>query len=222
MKIEYIDQSDLLENHENVNVHSSKSIDKIAKSIEEFGFRNPVIIDKNNIVIAGNGRLEAARRLKIDKIPCIRVDDLTDEQLKAFAIADNRVAEESFFDADFLNSTIEELMSAGANINALGFDDREIQEIKSIGIFDDSAEDIEKECKSEYVDKMDLMLFEHNDYIVFRFDNINDFVAAVDFFGIKKVDSSLSDKTRKIGLGRVLHSDRIMELISEAKKNNTK
>ncbi len=132
MQIEYIDQSELHLNDENVNIHSTKSIEKIAKSIEAFGFKNPIIIDQNNIVIAGNGRLEAARSLMIDKIPCIRADDLTPEQLKAFAIADNRVADESFFDKDLLDQVIIDLKSEDFDIGVLGFDDDEILDIENI------------------------------------------------------------------------------------------
>jgi len=132
LQIEYIDQSELHLNDENVNIHSTKSIEKIAKSIEAFGFKNPIIIDQNNIVIAGNGRLEAARSLMIDKIPCIRADDLTPEQLKAFAIADNRVADESFFDKDLLDQVIIDLKSEDFDIGVLGFDDDEILDIENI------------------------------------------------------------------------------------------
>jgi len=141
MEIEYIDQSELHLNDDNVNVHSTKSIEKIAKSIEAFGFKNPIIIDKNNIVIAGNGRLEAARKLKIDKIPCIRVDDLTDEQLKAFAIADNRVAEESFFDSDKLKTVFEELEEINFDMDSLGFDSDEIENMLN---FEPELEEVEQ------------------------------------------------------------------------------
>jgi ParB-like chromosome segregation protein Spo0J len=129
LQIEHIDQKDLHLNDENVNVHNSKSLEKIANSLKEFGFINPIVIDDNNIVIAGNGRLEASRRLKIDSIPCIRAKHLSEVQLRAFAIADNRVAEESFFADDLLKGALEELENANYNLDVLGFDSVEIENI---------------------------------------------------------------------------------------------
>lgn len=213
LKTIYIDQKDLHLNDENVNVHSSKSIEKIAKSLKEFGFINPIVIDNDNIVIAGNGRLEAARRLKIDKIPCIRAEHLTEAQLKAYAIADNRVAEESFFDMELLSAEIEGLQDL-IDTDSLGFDEDELMDILHSDIFDDDSNVIEtKEKNDKETERMNPMLFEHQDFIVFKFDDVNDYVKCLTGLGIKKVDASLSPKVKKIGLGRVVDGTKLVELL---------
>ena len=140
LKIEYINQKDLHINDDNVNVHSSKSIEKIAKSIKAFGFKNPIIIDKNNIAVCGSGRLEASRTLKIDEVPCIIADDLSEDELKAFAIADNRVADESFFDDDKLSVALQDLEDSNFDISGLGFDGSELDDILSDDEFEDGKD----------------------------------------------------------------------------------
>jgi hypothetical protein len=78
------------------------AVDKVAASIKEFGFKNPIIIDKNGIIIAGHTRLKAAKKLGFDKVPTILADDLTDQQAKAFRIADNKVSEFADWDDELL------------------------------------------------------------------------------------------------------------------------
>jgi DNA modification methylase len=85
---------------------SEKAVDMVASSIKNFGFKNPIIIDKNNEIIAGHTRLKASQKLKLNEVPCIIVDDLTPAQIKAFRLADNKVAEFSEWDLDILNIEI--------------------------------------------------------------------------------------------------------------------
>jgi ParB-like chromosome segregation protein Spo0J len=148
LKIEYIPTSELHLNDENVNIHSSKSIEKIMKSIKDFGFLAPIVIDRDNIVIAGNGRLEASQRLGIAELPCIRAEHLDSNHLKAFAIADNRVADESFFDKGLLKSVVTELEELNFDLSSLGFDDTELDEL----LHDLEIEKIENETPKEDVD----------------------------------------------------------------------
>lgn len=77
----------------NAKLHPEEQIQKIAKSIEEFGFVNPVLIDENKNVIAGHGRIEAAKRIGLEKVPCVYVEGLTDEQRRAYILADNKIFE---------------------------------------------------------------------------------------------------------------------------------
>ena len=84
--------NDLIPYENNARIND-KAIDIVANSIQEFGFRNPVIIDKNKVIVAGHTRVEACKKLGIDKVPCIIADDLTEEQIKAFRIADNSSAQ---------------------------------------------------------------------------------------------------------------------------------
>lgn len=79
---------------------NDESVDAVAESIRQFGFKVPIIIDKNNVIVAGHTRLKAAKKLGLKQVPCLRADDLTDEQIKAFRLADNKVAELSTWDID--------------------------------------------------------------------------------------------------------------------------
>lgn len=79
------------------------AVDYVANSIKEFGFKVPIIIDKNNEIVAGHTRLLAAKKLGMDTVPCIMADDLSDEQIKAFRLADNKVSEFAEWDENLLN-----------------------------------------------------------------------------------------------------------------------
>lgn len=92
----------------------------VAESIKQFGFRQPIIVDKNNVIICGHTRLKAAKKLGLEKAPCIIAEDLTDEQVKAYRLADNKVAEKAEWDYSLLNAEIEELIDF--DWEALGFE----------------------------------------------------------------------------------------------------
>lgn len=91
IKIENIDISKI-KPYENNPRHNDKAIDAVANSIREFGFKVPLVIDKDNIIVTGHTRYKASQKLGIKKVPCIRASDLSDEQVKAFRIADNKVS----------------------------------------------------------------------------------------------------------------------------------
>ena len=82
---------------------NDKSVDKVAQSIDEFGFRVPVVIDKDNVIVCGHTRYKAAQKLHLTSVPCVVADDLTDEQIKAYRLADNNVGEDSEWDMDLLH-----------------------------------------------------------------------------------------------------------------------
>lgn len=79
--------------YENNPRKNDEAVDKVALSISAFGFKVPIVIDSNNIIVTGHTRVKAAKKLGMEKVPCILADDLTDEQIKAFRLADNKVAE---------------------------------------------------------------------------------------------------------------------------------
>jgi ParB-like chromosome segregation protein Spo0J len=101
LKITYKAISEIKEYEKNPRKNDG-AVDKVAASIKEFGFKNPIIIDKNGIIIAGHTRLKAAKKLGFDKVPTILADDLTDQQAKAFRIADNKVSEFADWDDELL------------------------------------------------------------------------------------------------------------------------
>ena len=92
-KIENTAVSDLKLRASNPRTHSKKQIRQIADSIKRFGFNNPILIDENDTIVAGQGRVEAARLLGIETVPTIRLEDLTENEIRAYVIADNRLAE---------------------------------------------------------------------------------------------------------------------------------
>lgn len=106
----------------NARMHSEEQINLIRKSLKEFGFINPVIIDKDNGIIAGHGRVLAAKKEGITEIPCIRVEHLTEAQKRAYILADNRLAELSEWDETLLKLEIEQLNGLDFDIDLLGFD----------------------------------------------------------------------------------------------------
>lgn len=125
--IEYLKLDKLSAYETNSRTHSDDQIDQIAASITEFGFTNPILIDENNVIIAGHGRLEAAKQLKLDEAPCIRLSHLTEVQRKAYVIADNKLALNAGWDDELLKSEIEALQMMDFDIDLLGFDASEIQ-----------------------------------------------------------------------------------------------
>jgi len=106
----------------NSRTHSKEQIQQIANSISEFGFTNPILIKKQQI-IAGHGRLEAAKLVGLEDLPTISLAGLTDDQVKALVIADNQLALNAGWDLDLLKTEIEELKLAEFDIDLLGFDD---------------------------------------------------------------------------------------------------
>lgn len=107
--------------YENNPRNNEAAVGPVAQSIKEFGFRVPILIDGKGTIIAGHTRYEAAKRLGMDKVPCIRVDDLTDAQIKAYRIADNKVAEASSWNDDVLRAEMDALQ-------ALDVDDSDFEE----------------------------------------------------------------------------------------------
>ena len=116
----------------NARTHSKEQINKLRSSLREFGFINPVIIDSNYNVIAGHGRILAAREEGITEIPCVLVDYLTEAQKKAYILADNRFALDAGWDEDLLRVEIEALQAEDYDVLLTGFDPAEIDELFSI------------------------------------------------------------------------------------------
>lgn len=96
--------------YENNPRKNDKSVNAVANSIKQFGFKVPIIIDGDGVIVAGHTRYKAAVKLKLDTVPCIVADDLTEEQIKAFRIADNKVGEMSEWDMDLLSDELEDIL----------------------------------------------------------------------------------------------------------------
>ena len=102
--------------------HNDDAVDKVAASIKEFGFKVPIIINKDNVIVTGHTRLKAAKKLGIEEVPCIIADDLTDAQIKAFRIADNRVSEYAEWNEDLLKVELEQLEEMDFDLDELNID----------------------------------------------------------------------------------------------------
>jgi DNA modification methylase len=121
LKVEYVATADLLPYARNSRTHSAAQVLQIAASIREFGFTNPVLISPKNDIIAGHGRVMAARKLEIDKVPCIRLGHLTATQRRAYVIADNQLALNSGWDKETLALELIDLKTADFDLKILGF-----------------------------------------------------------------------------------------------------
>jgi ParB-like chromosome segregation protein Spo0J len=122
MKIEQIQTADLIPYARNTRTHSEAQVAQIAGSIREFGFTNPVLIDKDNGIIAGHGRVMAAQKLGLAKVPCVRLAHLTDTQRRAYIIADNKLALNAGWDEEMLGIELADLREADFDLGLLGFD----------------------------------------------------------------------------------------------------
>ena len=138
----------------NARTHSQGQITKLRSSLREFGFINPVIIDSNYGVIAGHGRILAAKDEGITEVPCVLVDYLTEAQKKAYIIADNRFALDAGWDEELLRIEIESLQGADFDISLTGFETAELDKLFNTGedIKDDDF-DVDEELKKPAITK---------------------------------------------------------------------
>lgn len=113
----------------NARTHSVEQINKLRSSLREFGFINPVIIDKDYGIIAGHGRVLAAKEEGIDKVPCVLVDYLTETQKKAYILADNRMALDAGWDEELLKLEIEALQGEDFDVGLTGFDEKDLADL---------------------------------------------------------------------------------------------
>ena len=142
MKIEIADINTIKPYQNNPRKLSKLAIEKVAMSLKEYGFRQPIVVDKNNIIVAGHTRYRASKKLGYKQVPITIVDNLTPEQINAYRIADNRTAEESDWDNDLLKMQIKELELKDFNLDLLGFNEDQLNEIlfeEKQGLTDEDA-----------------------------------------------------------------------------------
>lgn len=128
-KLELIDVDELIPYSRNARTHSREQINKIRASLREFGFVNPILIDDNMNVIAGHGRLEAAKAEALEQVPCVFVNHLTDAQKRAYILADNRLAELAGWDEELLRIELDELKALDFDLDLIGFEDFEFKNV---------------------------------------------------------------------------------------------
>lgn len=151
MKIEKVKVDQLIPYVNNSRTHSDEQIAQIAASIKEFGWTNPILVDGSNGIIAGHGRLKAARKLGMTEIPVIELAHLTENQKKALIIADNNLALNANWDAQLLKIELENLQSFDYNIDILGFSQEFLDELLNA---------TEENEENKYTQKVDIPTYE--------------------------------------------------------------
>lgn len=187
----------------NTKKHDDVQINNVAESIKQYGFVQPIVIDKNNVVVIGHCRLLAAKKLKMAEVPCVCVDDLTEEQVKALRIVDNKSNE-----SDWLNDILE-LELPDVDLSAFDFD---------FGM-DKKKDKEEIEGEVEFSE----ILGEENNYLVLQFKTDIDWLNAQSIFGLETVKSYSTRKDGKVtknmerkGVARVLDGAKVLnELLGD-------
>ena len=183
----------------NAKKHNKEQVEQIANSIKEFGFTQPVIIDKNNCVVAGHGRILGARKAGLKQVPTVCLEDLTEEQIKAYRLVDNKL-NESEWDNDLLKQSLEEIEEM--NMEVFGF---------TIDKLEDESIEVEPEVPFTEI------LNEENNYIVLKFNNKIDWINALGVLGLKQVKAyptkkgGKKDSLKRMGVGRVLDGVKALE-----------
>jgi hypothetical protein len=189
MNIQEIETDKLIPYHN--NPRKNQDIDKVASSINEYGFQQPIVVDKNMVVIVGHTRLLGAQKLGLKKVPVLMAD-LSEAKAKAYRIADNRISEDAGWDYDLLKLEIDALKEINFNIDELGFEEQELETI----IFQSDHNSRNWLDTEEHW--QDMPSFEHSDQSPFRSLTVN-FVnqdAVEKFFQLIKQD--YTEKTKYI------------------------
>ena len=195
----------------NAKKHPKEQVEQIANSIKEFGFTQPVLIDKNNCVVAGHGRILGAKAAGLKEVPTLCLEDLTEEQIKAYRLADNKL-NESDWDNVLLTEELEELNSV-LDMEQFGFElAKEMEE----------EDEVQKEVDpdipfTKYID-------ENTQYVVLKFNNTRDWLYVQSLLGLQRVKAYSTRKDGKLragfmkkGIGRVVDGMEAIQKIQEGK-----
>ena len=205
-----IDPNTLKPNPANPNRHSAHQIALLASIIQEQGWRNSITLSKRSgMIVRGHGRLEAALLIGCETVPVDEQDYASEAEELADLLADNRLAELAELDEDELKRLLKSIQESDPSfdLELTGFMDDEIRKLFE---GDDSADEI------ELIPRMECQAFEHHDYLVFMFHDLRDWMQALQLMGVREVNYSITRTTKKIGIGRVLHGKRLLELCKRA------
>lgn len=204
LNIVYKNIKELKPYKKNAKKHPKEQVEQIANSIKEFGFTQPVIVDKNNCVVAGHGRILGAKKAGLKQVPTVMLEDLTEEQIKAYRLVDNKL-NESEWDEGLLKDSLDEIFEMDMEI--FGF---------SMDVLEDETIEVEPEVKFTEI------LNEENNYIVLKFNNKIDWLNAMGLFGIEKTkayptkkDGNKKSFGMRAGVGRVLDGQEALERIRD-------
>lgn len=192
MQIEYIPIKQIKPYKANAKKHPPEQVEHIANSIREFGWQQPLVIDKDGVVVIGHGRLLAAKKLGMKEVPCVRAEGLTDEQIKALRLADNKT-NESAWDQKLLAEDMGGIFDI---------------DMSQFGFLNKSQD--EEENEEPEVEFTEELMLTHN-YIVLYFDNDFDWAVAQEKFGLKKVKDLIPRKSQPVGIGRVVNGKEVLK-----------
>lgn len=186
------------------------AVQVVMNSIKEFGIKQPLVLDENNVIVVGHTRFEAAKRLGYKEVPCIIASDLTEEQINAYRLADNKTNEYSKWDMQLLSGEL--ALITNIDMEMFGFD-LEVDE-----------EQKKKDTKAE-IPFTEVLGEEHN-YIVLYFDNEVDWLQIQSILDLKEVrnlstrkDGVVRSNMHRVGIGRVLKGNVAMEKLREHYEN---
>ena len=140
-EFQLVDINKLVPYANNARTHNKEQILKLRSSLREFGFVNPVIIDREYNVLAGHGRIMAAKEEGIAEVPCVYADHLTEAQKKAYILADNRMALDAGWDEELLSVEMQELQELGFDLSMTGFDEKELTDLLDVDASSEAKED---------------------------------------------------------------------------------
>ena len=170
--------------------NNNDAVDSTANSIKEFGWQQPIVVDKDGVVIVGHTRLKEDKKLKLDKVPVTVANNLTDEQVKAYRLADNKTGELAEWESKMLNEELDEILNI---------------DMEQFGFEPEKDEEIEEEPEIEFSQELN----EENNYIVLKFDNSVDWQQVITIFDVKPVQDTNTKMVRK-GVGRVLDGSQLV------------
>lgn len=154
LAIKYKKTTELTAYAKNSRTHSDAQVAQLVASLREFGFTNPILIDSKNGIIAGHGRLKAAQELGYETVPTIELGELTEEQRRAYIIADNKLALNAGWDYELLSFELQDLQDAGFDVGLTGFSDEEIKAMNA------TEEEIDEDFKEPPDESRNTLLIE--------------------------------------------------------------
>lgn len=206
IKVTYRNIRELKPYKKNAKKHPKEQVERIMNSIKQFGFfeHRAVAIDKDDYVVEGHGRILAAKKAGLTQVPTICLDDMTEEQIKAWRLIENKTAESSY-DETLISEEISELLKSDIDMEVFGF---------SIDALEDETIEVEPDVPFTEI------LNEENNYIVLKFNNKIDWLNAMGLFGIEKAKAYPTKKEgnkksfgMRAGVGRVLDGQKALERV---------
>lgn len=178
--------------------NNNDGVDAVAESIKEFGWQQPIVVDKDNVIIVGHTRFKAAKKLGLNEVPVAVADKLTDEQVKAYRLADNKTGELTDWNDKLLQSELDGITNI--DMADFGFDFEK-----------DEDEDLSVEPQYPVSNHLGL----ENNYIVLKFETDIDWLQAQTFFNLEKVRWNKHSKKPHIGVGRVIDGANVIKQLLE-------